>query len=186
MPEEIREYEKRILHVHTSMTSNQGLKTIAKWLDLPLLYHKKRQFEQMMKATETDYIYLTAQLNEIVAEENMEEDKNKNRKVYTVPEKSIIPSGSRDNFFVKGRPNLFNSKSSDNILALSKENNQEEAEDHPMVSNQNNNNENNESSSDLSDPIENPAEEETNDANKNDNINENQETEEQENNEQNE
>ena len=106
MPDEIRNFETRILHVHTSMTSNQGLGTVAKWLDLPLLNHKRKQYEEMMKAARNDYINLAAELNLKVSEENgMNKDKNK--KVYSVPKDSIIPSGSRDHFVLKGRPNLF-------------------------------------------------------------------------------
>ena len=122
MPDEIRAYENRILHVHTSMVSNQGLRTVAKWLDLPLLNHRKKQFEEMMKTARNDYISLAGELNLLVSDENKEENKNKNSRTYTVPKESIIPSGSRDDFNVKGRPSLFDNSSNENQSNESNEN----------------------------------------------------------------
>lgn len=107
MPAELREFSDRIIHVHTSMTSNQGLGTVAKWLDLPLLYHRKRQYAEMMKAAKRDFEELTEALGDIVAEENKFERDDKGKRVYSVPQSSIIPSGSRDNLSIPGRPTLF-------------------------------------------------------------------------------
>lgn len=103
------ELSSRFQHVHTSMTTNQGLGTVAKWLDLPLLYHRKKTYEDMLKHIMSDFSQLDSDLKNTLKDENEILVEESSHRKYTVPQESIIPPEAQNDSKHPSRPVLFGS-----------------------------------------------------------------------------
>ncbi|EAY19324.1 hypothetical protein TVAG_452380 [Trichomonas vaginalis G3] len=107
IPKELAELSDRFQHVHTSMTTNQGLGVVAKWLDLPLLYHRKKTYEDMLKHIQQDFSALDTDLKNNLQKENFIAEEETQHRKYTVPESSIIPPEKQAELKHPSKPMLF-------------------------------------------------------------------------------
>lgn len=67
--------KNNIMHVDTSMLTNQGLEFLAKWVNITLLYHRKLLYEKKLKIVNGDMMLLCTNLQNELSNSMMEAEK---------------------------------------------------------------------------------------------------------------